>query len=436
MNEANTSKHSPQQIVIDGSEGEGGGQIVRNAISYATILQIPIKVHSIRAKRDKPGLKAQHKTGLKLAVDICGGSLVGADIGSDCIEYDPSTDRNKNNEKEDIKEIDNEVEKVSSLIQANTGTAGSICLLLQVGLPCALFARNEPSLSAVSMCLEGGTNATLAPQIDYFNEVFLPVMSHHCLNVESYTESIGIDIERRGYYPIGGGVVKCSIPKYIQNSGQPLNPIILIERGKLKSIHIKSYHGGKVPRTVASQIANAAHRYITQSSSAIPELTGIIPSLEIIKHSNAKGSGTGIVIIGKTTTNCIFGASAIGNRKVKPQQTGEGAAIELLDSLLSGGCVDDWLSDQLILFMALAKGESKVLTGGLTLHTRSAIEVASVLTKARFDVKRIIIEQETDSTFTTVYSPSSSSYCSHGRVNGRHMITCMGSGYCGTKTNL
>lgn len=397
-------------IVIDGSEGEGGGQIIRNAISYATILQVPIEVHSIRAKRSKPGLKAQHKTGLKLAVDICGGILQGADIGSDCVNYYPVRNQIEEGKGEGK-------DGTGSSIHANIGTAGSICLLLQVVLPCALFSTyNNDRTKFLSVCLEGGTNAMLAPQIDYFKEVFLPIITSHCVKTE-----MEMNIERRGYYPQGGGIVKCAIPKLIETTHQPLSPIVLTERGKVTHIHIKSFYSGKLPRIVAKEISDAAREYIKESLSSIPELASMALTVEIEKHLNAKGSGSGVTIIAKTDTNCILGASAVGSKKIKPKSTGIEAATELMDALQSGGCVDDWLSDQLILFMALAKGESKVITGGLTLHTKSAIDVASAMTNAEFKIKRIDDD--------ALYSPISQAYNTYGKENGRHLISCTGIGF-------
>ena len=406
-------------VVIDGSEGEGGGQILRNAITYATVLKIPIQIHSIRAKREKPGLKAQHKTGLDLAVDICGGSLHGASFGSTCVMYDPKTRGNCT-----FNDCEEGGRKGSAEIHASTGTAGSICLLLQVGLPCVLFSRDETS--SLSLCLEGGTNATLAPQIDYFNEIFLPILHKHCFRGscrQRGNENVKIDIQRRGYFPQGGGIVKCSIPRIIQASGQPINPIVLTERGALKQIHIKSFYGGNVPRFFAQEMCDSAYKYIKRNEAIIPELTEIVPTVEIIKHSNAIGGGSGIIIVATTSTDCIFGASAIGNRKMKPEETGKEAANEIIDSLRSGGCVDDWLSDQLILFMALAKGESKILTGGLTLHTKSAIQVATKVTNAKFDVQMV------ESGINDVYFPFSKAYRSPGKINGKHLISCKGIGF-------
>lgn len=411
MNESNASPS--RIIVIDGSKGEGGGQILRNAIAYAVIFRVPLKVHSIRAGRSTPGLRAQHATGLNLARDICGGTLKGAEVGSDCIEYEPPIEPIL--PQEGCDELS---------ISAAIGTAGSICLLLQVGFPCALLLQSRLTC-AVSMRLEGGTNAALAPQLDYFEEVFLPTITQHAIkeeqNIDICSDIVSLNVEKRGYYPIGGGIVNIRVSQWFQRTCKPLHPIVLMERGILRSIHIKSFYGGRAHSSIPQKMANAALEHILQNCSILEELTNVIPTVEVVKHQQARGSGTGIIIIAKTSTNCIFGSSALGDRKSKPQLAGEKAAKELIDALVSGGCVDDWLSDQLILFMALAKGESKILTGGLTLHTRSAIQVATEMTSAEFNIQKIEASKLEES--------SEENYGSHGRINGKHIISCKGVGF-------
>mmetsp|Transcript_25682 Transcript_25682/g.31637 ORF Transcript_25682/g.31637 Transcript_25682/m.31637 type:complete len:411 (+) Transcript_25682:65-1297(+) len=401
-------------ILIDGSIG--GGQVVRNAITYACILRKHVKIHSIRAGRAKPGLRAQHRTGLLLARDICGGRLKGAEIGSDCVEYEPSTfDQETTCSSDDSKD--------GSSFHAAIGTAGSLCLLLQIGFPCVLLSNWFSS--RVSMKLEGGTNADLAPQIDYMEHVFLPIIADQSLKQSQFSDHFAkLNVIRRGYYPIGKGVVDFSVLPWFQRSHEPLNHVILLERGNVISISINSFYSGKVPRSVAEAMTHSALDLILQNRPQLEELTKVIPTVNIVEHTAAVGSGSGIIIVAKTSTNCIFGGSALGNKRTNPGITGKNAAQELINALISGGCVDDWLQDQLILFMCLAQGESKILTGSLTLHTRSAIEVASMMTNAKFEVKKV-----DDNSFTEeTCSSSNEVYGSVGRMKGKHLISCKGIG--------
>ncbi len=402
-------------IILDGSEGEGGGQIIRNAVVYAALLKSSMQIHSIRAKRSKPGLRAQHVKGIELAVDMCGGRLKGVEVGSCELEYHPDEDSHD----ESLEERKGRELKGERTIVCDVGTAGSICLLLQVALPCWIFNPN----STHDIELKGGTNATMAPQIDYFQEVLLPMLSRNCFyaakNEGAIPNILDVEINTRGYFPIGKGLVRCSLENTVQQFGGPIKPISLMERGKIIDIQIKCFYAGKVPEFVAKKMAASASKVIKQSG--LEELDGIRPSLEIIQHKPAVGSACGIIIVANTSTNCIIGSSALGEKKERAEIVGARASGELLDNIRSGGCVDEWLQDQLIVFMALAHGTSKIKTGCLTQHTQTAIDVAIKLTGAEFKVEKT----------TTVPDEISYSdkYGDKGCIHGQHIITCTGIGF-------
>lgn len=421
--------------IVDGSQGEGGGQIIRNAIVYAALFQQSLHIHSVRAQRNTPGLRAQHKCSLEIAAEICGGKLMGASIGSCSFDFHPAAAAadivvtRTNHSSDSTSGADN----YKKTLVMDIGTAGSICLLLQVGLPCWIFNSSKVKL----LELRGGTNASLAPQIDYMVKVFLPTISTHCFGLLAEEDITRIDIQTRGYYPIGKGIVKCLLHPSLETFQGALQPIRLTERGHVVSVSIQCFYAGKVPRFVASRMANAALNCLKNSANhhkVSGSMYNIHPTVEIIKHEQAIGSASGILIVAKTDTSCIFGASALGNRKEKPEKTGEIAAQELLDDLKSGGCVDAWLQDQLIIFMALAQGESKVKTGCLTLHTRTAIDVACQMTKANFEVVKIDSGHEDENSSTNV-KKSGTEYGEKGRIPGQHMIICQGIGFRKNKEN-
>ena len=389
--------------ILDGSKGEGGGQILRNAIVYASLLKIPIQIHSIRANRNNPGLRSQHVKGLELAVNICGGKLTGAKVGSGTVEYHPA-------------KIQYEFEESCDII-SDIGTAGAITLLLQVAVPCWLFHAH----AIKSLELIGGTNATFAPQIDYFQDVLLPTISKHCIFKSNSASFLDFNIKTRGYYPIGKGVVSCSLNKFSEQFNGTIRPITLMKRGFVTNIHVKCFHAGKIPEFVPKIIAKSAMRLINLSS--LHELSGIQPSIEIIKHEPAVGSACGIMITAKTSTGCLFGGSALQNRNEKYEKVGTRAAQELLDSLSSGGCVDEWLQDQLIIFMALALGTSKIRTGCLTQHTRTAINLATEMTGVHFEV--LPQHRKSDVASDDLRSEE---YGKDGCIYGQHIITCKGIG--------
>lgn len=373
------------RTIIDGSYGEGGGQVLRNSISYATILSKSITIHKIRAGRSKPGLQAQHMTGMKLCAEICGGKLDGCELGSTEISYTPP----------DEGQLETKIEYVG-----NTGTAGSICLVLQAALPVALFSRR----TLIGFILKGGTNASLAPQYDYWEKVFLPTLTSACGLPSDLIEH---HVVRRGYYPRGGGEARVEVEPW----QEALPPIILTDRGELSKIRITSYYAGDVPSVVATEIAMSAMKTMTRAG------IGVEPEVDIVHHTEAIGSGCGILIVATTTTGCLLAGSALGTLKKRAIQVGQEAADDLISALQAGGCVDEWLQDQLILFMALGSGVSEMLTGCLTLHTRTAIWTAEQLAGATFEVEQL--EQRTNNV-------GGEGYGKHGCIPGKYLIRCTG----------
>ncbi len=440
-------------IVLDGSKGEGGGQIIRNAIVYAILLKKSLQIHSIRAKRSQPGLKAQHVKGLELAVQICGGTLMGATIGSTVLEYHPG---NASDEKQ-------------NKIICDIETAGSICLLLQVALPCWIFTQRKQLLQYLE--LRGGTNADLAPQIDYLQQILLPTLSRHCFPLSTDEENndntttttstiLSMTIERRGYYPIGKGIVHCELniggmnhddncikqekknknAMVVVKDDNFIHPIILKERGDILSIHIQSFYAGTVPEWVAQKMSDAAYQHLLRhtTNTTLPR-----PTIRIIKHENAIGNACGIFIVAKTSTTCLFGASSLQkqqpqkkrrnnthNKRETPAMVGQRAAQELLDNLVMNdtSTVDMWLQDQLILFMALAHGTSTIHTNCLTRHTQTAIDVATIMTGAKFQITKKSIVPDSRKRKIPDDKTSTHDYGKEDCIDGGHIITCIGIG--------
>ncbi|XP_041646700.1 RNA 3'-terminal phosphate cyclase [Cheilinus undulatus] len=347
---------SPLQI--DGSVMEGGGQILRVSAALSCITGSAIKISKIRAGRSNPGLRPQHLSGLQLVSDMCSGSLQGATIGSTDISLTPGKIRSGNH-------------------TADTETAGSVCLLLQVALPCALFADSSSQL-----CLKGGTNAEMAPQIDYTVKVFKPI-------VEKFGVSFDCDIRMRGYYPKGGGEVMVTV-----NPVKELQPVTMTERGNITKIYGRAFVAGVLPFKLAKDMSAAAVRTIRKE---IKELYINIQPLQ--EKEKACGNGNGIIIIAESSTGCVFAGSALGKKGVYADKVGIEAAEMLLRNIRHNGCVDEFLQDQLIIFMALAKGRSRIRIGAVTLHTQTAIHVAEQLTQAKFTITKCDDELSSNVTY-------------------------------------
>ncbi|KAF5302012.1 hypothetical protein FQA39_LY10482 [Lamprigera yunnana] len=335
---------SCQLIKIDGSILEGGGQILRIAVSLSVLLQQPIQVINIRLGRSKPGLQEQHHKGLELVTRLCNGTLKGGFLGSTQIELWPG-----------------KISGGSYSCKANT--AGSTSLMLQIALPCAIFANGD-----VTLTLEGGTNAEMAPQIDYITEVFRPIL-------EKFGATFDFDLIRRGYFPKGGGKVMIHVKPVPQ-----LNAVELLDVGNVTAIHGWSYVAGTLPLHLAHTMADAVSQQLIKLHQNV--------SIERYKEDSqiAPHNAAGIILVAETNSGCIFGGSALSRKTEKPDETGARAAMEILKPIYDGACVDDHSQDQVIILMALAKGRSRVCVGELTLHTKTAIYVAEQVAKVHFDI--------------------------------------------------
>ncbi|KAF4615084.1 hypothetical protein D9613_002854 [Agrocybe pediades] len=379
----------PIMSLIDGSVLEGGGQILRNAVSLSGLLSKPISIQKIRNNRSPPGLRNQHRTGLELAAKIASAQLTGAQNGSSEIEFIPGHIALPNH------------------YTADSITAGSITLLLQVALPLLLFSPKP--VPASTLTLLGGTNATMAPQVDYTKHVFLPFIQRHF-----GATNISLDINKRGYYPKGGGEVVMSVVP-LSGPTEKLRSFSLMERGRVKWISGIAHYAG-LPTVVGKGMVEGAERRLAEAGfsktsmvsnkssstadtntvssegteSTIADAENVYISIHSKREPNSltRGAGSGIVLWAELEGGGMIGGSAVGTKGVPPEKVGEQAADELIKGLMDGGCVDEWLQDQIIIFMALADGTSEVNCGKveLSLHTRTAIWLAEQLTEAKFEV--------------------------------------------------
>lgn len=213
----------------------------------------------------------------------------------------------------------------------DSGTAGSTALLLQISLPCLLFALPTESNSEEKtsyLTLRGGTNASAAPQIDYTQHVFLPFLRSY------FGIDVSLDIRRRGYWPKGGGEVVATV----LGVSHAISPLNLTTRGAVTSIRGKAFVAGTLPISIAELMTQAATS--TLVASGIDK--GMI-DIEVFKDSDAIGNGSGIVLWAHTAGGCFIGGSAVGVKGTNATSTGRQAGEELARNLFHGACVDEYL---------------------------------------------------------------------------------------------
>ena len=365
------SKQSP--LKIDGSILEGGGQILRISISMSYLLGIPISIRNIRSKRDNPGLQRQHLTCSKFITSLYNTKdVTGLQLNSGNIVLVPTKLLIKNENNEEIKCILN--------------SAGSIGLMIQQLLPCVLFSEIENKESKeINITLTGGTLVKFSPTIYYLNEVLFPILEKN-MNIKA-----SCDLIKNGIYPMGLGEVILHVQKILKENDEFIKPINITERGKFLKAEIRfcytnnfKFKLDKICDTIYKNAKKIIRNEFNQNGySKIEEGEEIeFDEDEIIKQERINLGDRyytfyyQIVMIYENTR--IKGDYMISEKK------GDFIIDEIIDKCEEATfytvqnnevCLDEHTVDHLIIFMALAKGTSKIKVGPISLHTQTAIEI-------------------------------------------------------------
>lgn len=310
---------------IDGSYGEGGGQILRTALALSCITGKPFEIYDIRKARKNPGLQPQHLTGVRAAQAISKADVKGAELGSQKLVFSP-----------------HEVTGGEYLFDVSEikGSAGSVTLVLQAILPPLMMAGN-PSRVA----LKGGTHVAWSPPFHYMRNVLLPFLLKMGVKAR-------LDIDRWGWYPIGGGRASLSVDHF-----KGLYPTSIRERGRLLSLSGVS--------AVSNLPLFIAERQRDQGNWLL-KAAGLSANIEIIDAPSI-GKGTFFFILAEFE-NIRAGFSALGERGKRAEAVAEEAVKQFLEFLNSEGAVEPHLADQIVPYLALGKAPSSFTTTGVTRH--------------------------------------------------------------------
>lgn len=329
-------------IEIDGLIG--GGQLLRTAVGLSALTKEPVKITSIRTNRPgvKQGLRPQHIMGVKILGQFCSALIHGLEEGSTTLQFTPQ-----------------ELQVSSGKI--NIGTAGSVSLLFQTLIPVILFAKKPVSLEII-----GGTEVKWSPTVQYYKNVVFPLLNKLGAELE-------LEVVKHGYYPKGGGVVKVH-----SRPARKLRPWVCPTRGGIKTLCVDSVCGN-LPKDIAKRQGDSAIR-VFQHHYPKTKVSMVYKGVE----SLSPGSSCTCYAV---CENSILGSSSLGERGLKAEIVGQEAAEELVKSLERGACLDKYMADQILPFLALADGESRLSVEGATDHVVTNVHVIEKMLPVKFKVK-------------------------------------------------
>jgi RNA 3'-terminal phosphate cyclase (ATP) len=315
-------------IVIDGSQGEGGGQVLRNALALSLITGQPFRIHAIRGGRERPGLMRQHVTAIEAAVAIGGATCEGCGIGASEILFRPG-------------------KVTAGDYHFAVGTAGSAGLVLQTVLP-PLMLADAPS----RVVLEGGTHNMQAPPFEFLERCFLPLINR-------MGPQIGARLVRHGFYPVGGGRMEIDI------TPAPLRRLECVERGALRATRAVALIAG-LPGEIARREIDMARRHLDWPEAAF--------RIEQVTDNRGPGNVLLLEAAFEHVTEIVSGFGKLGTSAEHLAKT---AAARMSGYLESTAFAGPYLADQLILPFALAGGGcfTTVKPSG---HTRTAIDIVKL----------------------------------------------------------
>lgn len=329
-------------IEVDGSRGEGGGQIIRMAVAFSALTGKVVRIKNIRANRPKPGLANQHLTSIRSVAEMSSAEVDNLRKGSTEILFSPG-------------------ELSGGDFHFDIGTAGSVTLVLQA---CLL-----PALASGSRCrisVTGGTDVRWSPPWDYFEHIFLPAL-------RLIGGEVTVNDVRRGYYPRGGGRIDVTVNPMKEPRGVNLVDLPTIER-------IEGYaHVGNLPLHVLERMEGVLR--------GLGEVAETSVRAESYSKNQAIGPG-GAVVLRAMAGNVILGADSLAERGVKAENVAQQASDLLKREIAAGATVDIHLSDQLLPYLAVADRPSVVVAREASNHAKTNMWLLQKFLDATFETTR------------------------------------------------
>lgn len=322
--------------------GEGGGQVLRSSLALSVCTGRPFRIEHIRARRDVPGLRAQHLAAVRAAASVGGAEVEGAEKGSGELLFRPRGIHGGGH-------------------RFSTGTAGSATLVLQTVLP-PLSRAGRPS----SLVLEGGTHNPHAPPFEFLSASLLPLVARTGPEIE-------VELERPGFYPAGGGRFRARV-----RPGAIWSPLLLEERGPELHRRARAIVSA-LPRHIAERELSVAHAMLAMRPDA----------LEVVEVPREEAVGPGNALMIEVAHRNVTGVfTGFGERGKPAEEVAREASREALDWVESGLPVGPRLADQLLVPLAVGAG-GRFLTAEPTPHTRTNAEVVRIFTEAEVSLEEV-----------------------------------------------
>jgi RNA 3'-terminal phosphate cyclase (ATP) len=338
-------------IEVNGSERSGSGTLLRHAVSLATLLGEELHMWNIRAKREKPGLRHQHRQTILACCDISGGTVEGAEVGSTQIRYKPGRDIKGGNYDWDI------------------GTGGSTTMLAMTILPLACFARQVTMFN-----ISGGLFQDFAPSAYHMQHVLFPTLRRMGMHAD-------LAIKRPGYAELGDGTIELKV-KPLKAKFCPLRSTAQNKINQIGGIALSSH----------LEQSKVSERMVKECKQRL-EAHGYQAKIEMVYDTTASHEGAALAIWAQTET-CVIGSDRAGKKGRRAEAIGEYVARNLINCIATGATVDKYLADQLIIYAALAEGTSEYLIPEMTEHINANLWLAERIlgTKAEIEGNRLRIE--------------------------------------------
>jgi len=338
-------------ITVDGGAKSGSGTIVRYSAALASLLGKEIKIQDIRAKRDKPGLRAQHLKVIQACQEMCYGVVDNAAVGSKEITYRPKGRFKGGEYKWDI------------------GTAGSTTMMAQTLLPLACFAE-KPS----KFRLEGGLFQDFAPSAYHMKFVLLPLLEQMGIRAK-------LEIVRPGYVPRGGGIIEIEV-----EPTRKLKSLSLTEQGEILEVKGIALSSHLKDRKVSHRMADECHKVLSsyRYRSEIQE----------IYDESSLQEGAALAIYAETSSGSRIGSDRAGRPGRRSESIGRYVAQSFIEDIKTGAAVDRYIADQLIIYAGLAEGTTRYSIPRVTEHVETNLWLVEEFLGAKTKIGGNLIEIE------------------------------------------